>query len=259
MRLTTTIVSAVALAWSGAAGAASPCGTNLPDDPATGAVLGHLPYPEASADNLVPAPRGFTKPGCEVLHVDAAAALDRLLADARADPSVGNALYGISCFRSVARQSSIYCSRGRSVAALTARARTSAPPGHSEHATGYTIDFGDRRRRGCEVRSCFAQTGAGRWLAAHAGEYGFELSFPSGNTQGVAWEPWHWRWVGERALAPGAPTARAVFATARRLYASDDPRPDLPPFPPAPVPSEATFAPSPSPPTIAPEPLLPVG
>ena len=245
MRALATLLTATALLWSGAAEAASACGTDLPEDPATGAVLGHLPYPEANAADLVPAPRGFAEPGCEVLHRDAAAALDRLLADARANPSVGRALYGVSCFRSVGRQAAIFCSRGRSVAALTARARTSAPPGHSEHATGYTIDFGDRRRRACEVRSCFAQTGAGRWLAEHAGEYGFELSFPAGNAQGVAWEPWHWRWVGPRALDPGVQPARAVFATARRLFPSDTVLPGYLWTPP-PVPGP-TFAPAPVP------------
>ena len=235
MRALATLLSATALLWSGAAEAATACGTALLEDPATGAVLGHLPYSEADLVDLVPAPRGFAEPGCEVLHRDSAAALDRLLAAAHDDPTVGNALYGVSCFRSVTRQSAIFCSRGRSVAALTARARTSAPPGHSEHATGYTIDFGDRRQRACEVRSCFAQTGAGRWLAEHAADYGFELSFPNGNRQGVAWEPWHWRWVGERPLAAGAQAARVRFATARALFPSDTVLPTsvwrLPPVP----------------------------
>lgn len=241
MRAALTLLTATALAGSGTAEAATACGTALPENPATGAVLGHLPYPEADPADLVPAPRGFAEPGCETLHRDAAAALERLLTDARADPSVGPAFYGVSCFRSVSRQASIFCSRGRSVTALTARARTSAPPGHSEHATGYTIDFGDRRRRTCEVRSCFAQTGAGRWLSDHARDYGFELSFPPGNSQGVAFEPWHWRWVGEQALAPGGLVARQTFAVARRLFPSDDPRVDVPPFPPAPVPNPSPF------------------
>ena len=243
MRIALTLLSATALAWSGTAPAATVCGTTLLENPATGAVLGHLPYGEAAASALVAVPRAFAEPGCEVLHRDAADALARLLADARADPSVGDALYGVSCFRSVARQGSIFCSRGRSVAALTDRARTSAPPGHSEHATGYTIDFGDRRRRACEVHRCFAQTGAGRWLAEHAGEYGFELSFPDGNTQGVAFEPWHWRWVGALPLEDGAQRARGLFATARERFPSDTVLPTYA-WRPAPVPS-LTFAPAP--------------
>lgn len=251
MRLRHSFV-ALTLAWSGIANAATPCGTPVVEDPGTGAVFGHLPYGEAAPADLVPAPRGFSGPGCEVLHRDAAAALERMLADARSDPLVGNALYGVSCFRSFERQERIYCSRGRSISALAARARTSAPPGHSEHATGYTIDFGDRRRRACEVRACFADTGAGRWLAKHAREYGFELSFPPDNTQGVAWEPWHWRWVGTSIVPDGATVARAVFAQARSLYPSDNPQPLLPPLAPAPLP----YPPAPVP---ALQPLLPTG
>lgn len=251
MRLRPSFV-ALTLAWSGIANAAKPCGTPVVEDPATGAVFGHLAYEEASLANLVPAPRGFSGPGCEVLHRDAAAALERMLADARSDPLVGNALYGVSCFRSFERQERIYCSRDRSTSALAARARTSAPPGHSEHATGYTIDFGDRRRRACEVRACFADTGAGRWLAVHARDYGFELSFPAGNSQGVAWEPWHWRWVGTSIVPDGALTARTTFAAARRLYPSDNPQPAFPPFAPAPLPTPSAAVPSP-------QSLLPTG
>ena len=33
------------------------------------------------------------------------------------------------------------------------------------------------------------------WLAAHAHEYGFTLSYPRNNTHFV-FEPWHWRYVG---------------------------------------------------------------
>lgn len=236
MRTPLTLLSAVAFAWSGTASAATFCGTAVVENPDTGAIFGHLPYAEAVAADLVAAPPGFAGPGCEALHRDAAAALDRMLAEARGDPSVGNALYGVSCFRSVSRQSGIYCSRGGGITTLATRARTSAPPGHSEHATGYTIDFGDRRRRSCEVSACFAETGAGRWLLANAPAFGFELSFPAGNGQGVAWEPWHWRWVGTSIIPDGALTAREVFAPARRRYPSDRVQPDLPPLARAPVP-----------------------
>jgi len=91
-----------------------------------------------------------------------------------------------------------------------------APPGHSEHSTGLAIDFGDRRH-GCNLTACFATTPVGRWLAANAAEFGFEMSFPQANAQGVAFEPWHWRWVGrdddERSLR-----ARAIFAVARDRF-----------------------------------------
>ena len=246
MRFSLIFLSALTVVWSGTVSAATLCGTAVVEDPNTDAIFGHLPYAQANAADLVAAPSGFADPGCEALHRDAAAALNRLLAAARADPSVGSALYGVSCFRSVSRQTGIYCSRGRSHAALVSRARTSAPPGHSEHATGYAIDFGDRRRRSCEVSACFADTAAGRWLLANASTFGFEMSFPDGNSQGVAWEPWHWRWVGTSITPDGALTARATFSSARRRYPADQVLPDLPPFAPAPIPISATvFPPSP--------------
>ncbi|MEM1310980.1 MAG: D-alanyl-D-alanine carboxypeptidase family protein, partial [Cyanobacteria bacterium P01_H01_bin.153] len=35
------------------------------------------------------------------------------------------------------------------------------------------------------------------WLETNAARYSFELSFPEGNAQGVQYEPWHWRYVGD--------------------------------------------------------------
>ena len=236
---TGTVVAAVAVWMATPLQAAEPCGTPVPADPTTQAVFGHLPYDQAPAAELTPVPRGFGTAGCQVVRGAAAEALERLVAAARADPTVGQAISGLSCYRSIARQSGIYCSRGRSVAALAQRARTSAPPGHSEHATGYTVDFADRRRRACDVRACFAETGVGRWLSANAAAYGWELSFPEGNRQGVAHEPWHWRWVGTSLLDPGADEARRTFALARSLYPADTPQPDLPPFAPSPPPLAA--------------------
>jgi len=35
-------------------------------------------------------------------------------------------------------------------------------------------------------------------LSANAARYSFELSFAKNNRQGVSYEPWHWRYVGDR-------------------------------------------------------------
>jgi D-alanyl-D-alanine carboxypeptidase len=66
-----------------------------------------------------------------------------------------------------------------------------------------------------------AATPAARWLVANAPRFGFELSFPPGNKQQVKWEPWHWRWVGTTADAPGAAKARFLFARARAAFPAD--------------------------------------
>ncbi len=182
-----------------------------PDD----RLLGHLPYSEANPGDLVLAPPGVAVG--QPCRVQAAMLpdLSRLLDAARA-AGLGQELRAVSCYRSVARQGRVFCRSARACADAAARAVSVGPPGHSEHATGYAIDFTARPSAGCrDVSDCFAGTDAGRWLLANGARFGFELSFPAANAQGVAYEPWHWRWVGASWDAPGAATARAVFARAR--------------------------------------------
>eukprot|EP00850_Spirogloea_muscicola_P022900 SM000317S12245 [mRNA] locus=s317:93956:96783:+ [translate_table: standard] len=91
------------------------------------------------------------------------------------------------------------------------RAKVSAPPGHSEHHTGFVIDIGDGRDQKTDVCFEFEQTRAFDWLQRNANRqastfmsppvslmFNFEMSFPPGNLQGISYEPWHWRFVGDR-------------------------------------------------------------
>jgi D-alanyl-D-alanine carboxypeptidase len=79
-----------------------------------------------------------------------------------------------------------------------------APPGYSEHQTGWVLDLGDLNDPEADDNPLFERTAAFRWLKVNAIRYDFELSFPPGNWQGVGYEPWHWRYV-------GTPEARATF------------------------------------------------
>ena len=45
--------------------------------------------------------------------------------------------------------------------------------------------------------TAFENTPVFAWLVKNAAAHGFELSFPKGNPQGVNYEPWHWRFVGD--------------------------------------------------------------
>lgn len=188
---------------------------------ADGRMLGHLPYGEASPGDLAPAPAGFAlKGGCR-LRAEVLPDLSRLLDAARADASLVGTLHAVSCHRSLAWQQSVFCRNYEPMAAdaASARAISVAPPGHSEHATGYALDFAIRPSNGCpDAEACMAALPAARWLLANAPRFGFELSFPGGNKQGVKWEPWHWRWVGTSAAEPGAARARLLFAQARRDF-----------------------------------------
>lgn len=184
---------------------------------ADGRALGHLPYGDAPPDDLVPVPSGLSVGGCVLRH-DVLPDLQRLLAAAAVDPAVGGQVLALSCHRSIAYQQAVFCRE--SATAAGERAISVAPPGHSEHATGYALDFAFRPRRSdCpDAEACIAATPAFRWLVANAPRYGFEMSFPAGNRQRVKWEPWHWRWVGTSAAVPGAARARALFGRARASF-----------------------------------------
>lgn len=186
-----------------------------------GRMLGHLPYGQANLPELVTMSSRFSIGSPCRLRPEAAADLSRMLTDATS-AGIGGQIRAVSCYRTVDRQRSVFCSQigpGKRCKNPAERARYVGPPGYSEHSTGYAIDFGTRPSAGCpDVDACFARTRAGRWLLANAASYGFELSFPAGNAQGVTWEPWHWRWVGTAATAPGAGPARAIFARARTMY-----------------------------------------
>jgi D-alanyl-D-alanine carboxypeptidase len=185
-----------------------------------GRLYGHIPYGEVDAATLADAPAGFALGQRCRVQPAMLADLSRLIAAAQA-ANVGSELHGLSCYRTIAHQDRVFCEAGQAGACVdpAQRAESVAPPGFSEHGTGYAIDFGERPQTGCpDLDACFASTAIGRWLLANAPTYGFELSFPQGNAQGVTWEPWHWRWVGTSAAEPGARAARAVFAKARRTF-----------------------------------------
>lgn len=185
-----------------------------------GRVLGHFGYGDIPLEELADAPGGFSiNQPCRVRR-DVLPDLQRLLDAARADPAVGGTLRGLSCHRSIARQTAVFASGGQGDA--EDRAISVAPPGHSEHTTGYAIDFAVRPSPNCpDAEACMAATAPSRWLVANAPRFGFEQSFPAGNKQGVKWEPWHWRWVGASPSASGAARARFVFAAARARFAAN--------------------------------------
>jgi D-alanyl-D-alanine carboxypeptidase len=184
---------------------------------ADGRMLGHLPYGEAAPTDLTAIPAGMSvKGGCR-LRPEVLPDLQRMLAAAAADPAAGGRLLALSCHRGLTWQQAVFCREFQPDAAD--RAISVAPPGHSEHATGYALDFAIRPQNGCpDADGCMAALPAANWLRLNASRYGFEMSFPAGNKQGVKWEPWHWRWVGTSATAPGAARARALFARARRSF-----------------------------------------
>jgi len=150
-------------------------------------LLGHLPYGEISKEDLV-----YIEPYIEV-HRDMSKSLLKMRNDALND---GIYLVFLSGFRSINLQEEIFYSLKsiRNQIAIE-RARVSAPPGYSEHSTGFAIDFGDGNNRQTDFEVEFENTDAFRWLKRNAARYHFKLSFSKENKY-VDYEPWHWRYEG---------------------------------------------------------------
>lgn len=156
------------------------------------ALLGHLRYPEAPSSSLA----SIVSDGSIKLRKAAAQAYQQMEAAARQD---GVILVPISGFRSLTDQDYLFFGKKAERGQVAAeRAKVSAPPGYSEHHTGYAIDIGDGTVPATHLSETFESTPAFRWLKANAAFYSFEISFPKGNKQGVTYEPWHWRFVGDR-------------------------------------------------------------
>jgi zinc D-Ala-D-Ala carboxypeptidase len=170
--------------------------------------FGHLPYAEDEKSRLVSVGEFVrdTYRRTEYLDQDAATAFSQLVAAAAKADLI---LQPISGFRSVKDQEELFQKQVQKHGSEIAAAKLSAPPGYSEHHTGYAVDISDRNQPELDLKLAFADTTAYRWLTTHAGTYGFELSFPRNNAQGVSFEPWHWRYVGTQRAA-------VQFAIARR-------------------------------------------
>jgi hypothetical protein len=167
------------------------------------AYFGHLPYQKPALTELAlfPSTPPYMTQVDEYLHQEAVAALKTMMEAAHAD---GVALFLVSGFRDLSTQALLFQNRTTEQGSAELAAKSVAPPGYSEHHTGYAIDLAD----GLGNFLDFEKTPAFRWMTAHAQDYGFELSFPPNNPQGVDYEPWHWRFV-------RSPEAASVFAAAR--------------------------------------------
>ncbi|MDB9311850.1 D-alanyl-D-alanine carboxypeptidase family protein [Spirulina sp. CS-785/01] len=154
-------------------------------------VLGHLPYGEAEEGELVP----ITADGRIRLRDAAAEEYLAMVDAARRD---GIRLATLSGYRTVTEQEYLFFEvKEQRNQEASQRAEVSAPPGYSEHHTGYAVDIGDATVPSTHLTIAFEKTAAFRWLQNNAARFSFELSFPRDNPQGIQYEPWHWRYVGD--------------------------------------------------------------
>jgi len=129
----------------------------------------------------------------------------------------GTPIAVISGYRSYDYQENLFTNRAEEIGEAEAALRM-ARPGHSEHQLGTAIDVLDPGVG--ELTTAFAETPAGQWVAAHAHEYGFVLSYPDGARDRTCYEfePWHLRYVGRDVAAQiheSGATAREWMLAAR--------------------------------------------
>ena len=101
----------------------------------------------------------------------------------------------IAAYRSIADQQRLFDARVAELGREGAEEGT-ARAGHSEHHLGTAIDV--RPIGQTDVDASFGDTPTGQWLAEHAWEHGFVLSYPAGaeDVTCYKYEPWHFRYLG---------------------------------------------------------------
>ena len=139
--------------------------------------------------------------------------------DARAYPDLQNMLGDMSqaglsplicsSYRSQERQQELYDNKVQRVmaegasleAAQAEAARWVARPGTSEHQTGLAVDIVSLFNQMLDETQ--ESTPEFQWLAENAWKYGFILRYPNDKSEktGIAYEPWHFRFVGKEAAA----------------------------------------------------------
>ena len=144
--------------------------------------------PIASEDTLLSFP---SQDFSHILLTEPALSAAIRLIESAADDNV--LLYPISGFRSLDYQAELIQKKLQRGIALETIMRVNALPGYSEHHTGEALDLGTSAETDLETQ--FEETRAFEWLAKHAHEFRFTLSYPRDHAYGFIYEPWHWRYM----------------------------------------------------------------
>jgi LAS superfamily LD-carboxypeptidase LdcB len=124
------------------------------------------------------------------LHSKVIPYFNDMLAAAKTD---GVDLWVVSAYRSFGDQATL---KGNYLTTYGSGANAfSADQGFSEHQLGTTLDFTTKGLGG--GLDGFGDTAAFSWLKDNAHKYGFVMSYPPNNAY-YEYEPWHWRFVGEK-------------------------------------------------------------
>ena len=144
--------------------------------------------------DLVAVPDSLKAPGYRwrrmSLRADALSAFVRLVEAAARD---GLEIRILSAFRSAEYQRNLYA---KAVEREPGQ-NSSAAPGRSEHQLGTAVDVVTPEVPGLSPE--LEASPAGRWISEHGEGFGVVMTFSRARheARGVAFEPWHLRWVGD--------------------------------------------------------------
>ncbi len=128
-----------------------------------------------------------------LLRGEAALALEKMFGAALRE---GHVLYAVSGYRSFGIQEILFNEKVKAVGSREKAQRTVAPPGTSEHQLGLAMDLQSPSQT--NLNRHFGETAEGAWVAENAHRFGFIVRYRrewEGIT-GIAYEPWHIRYVG---------------------------------------------------------------
>jgi D-alanyl-D-alanine carboxypeptidase len=169
--------------------------------------------------DLVTLPARWVAPGYgeQQLVRPAADALETLLDAAHA---AGLDIRVRSSYRSYATQQATFAYWVQQHGLAEAE-RESARAGHSEHQLGTTVDLSSASVA-WDLDASFGQAPEGLWVAAHAWEFGFALSYPEGKEAitGYEYEPWHIRFIGRTQAAGWHASGLTLIEYLRRVHAT---------------------------------------
>jgi len=99
-------------------------------------------------------------------------------------------LLAVSGFRSIEYQAMLIRRKITSGQLIEDILQVNVAPGFSQHHTGNAIDIATPGFK--PLMEEFEFSPAFSWLQQYAKDFGFSLSYPRGNPEGIIYEPWHW-------------------------------------------------------------------
>lgn len=96
----------------------------------------------------------------------------------------------VSGFRAIAYQADLIRNKLKAGQLIEDILKVNVAPGFSQHHTGDAIDIATPGFK--PLLEEFEDSPAFAWLRDNAIQYGFSMSYPRENPEGIDYEPWHW-------------------------------------------------------------------